>query len=196
MRLRVGCGRSLDGRTRLIPDPWPKDEYQNLQHGYRYRSMWLRQTGVANLVEVKFAKVLAGTMRLQKIFTASLIGLIPAASIAQSCGNSSAIGKVWTHKQAVLFKTPALNIDADGAPNSYLLDGNGLSFICDGVVAIKNGKRITRKSNPNDWQQECQTAWLHAKATGDYSGIAIFGFLKDRKNVPLIQSEGDPEIAP
>lgn len=120
------------------------------------------------------------------------MGLVPSLSIAQACTNPPATGKVWTHKEAVLFKSPVLNIDADGAPNSYLLDGNGLSYVCDGVVAIENGKRITPKSNPNDWQKKCHAAWLNARATQDYSGVAIFGFQTDRKNVPLIQSEGDP----
>src|SRR5580700_3620570 len=37
---------------------------------------------------------------------------------------------------AVAFETHGLAVDADGAPNSYLTDGNGLSETCDGVVAV------------------------------------------------------------
>lgn len=131
-------------------------------------------------------------MRIQLLLAAAFAGMIPALSIAQTCGSSPAIGQVWTHKEAVLFATPVLNVDADGAPNSYLLDGNGLSYTCDGIVAIENGKRITPKSNPKDWQQKCNAAWAQARATKDYSGVAIFGFQTDGKNVPLIQGEGDP----
>jgi hypothetical protein len=35
--------------------------------------------------------------------------------------------------------TPGLAVDADGAPDSYRVDGKGLSFTCDGVFAVVNG---------------------------------------------------------
>jgi hypothetical protein len=113
-------------------------------------------------------------------------------SVGQTCGNPPGFGKVWIEGRAVLFKSSKLNVDADGAPNSYLVDGKGLSFTCDGVVAVENGKRITPDSNPNDWQQKCNAAWSLAKSTGNYGGVAIFGFQTDSKNRPLIQGEGDP----
>jgi Fungal chitosanase of glycosyl hydrolase group 75 len=131
-------------------------------------------------------------MRIQELLVAAFVGLLPALSMGQTCGTSSSIGQAWTHKEAVLFKNSVLNVDADGAPNSYLLNGNGLSYTCDGVVALENGKRITPKSNPKDWQAKCNAAWATAKATDDYSGVAIFGFQTDGKNVPLVQGEGDP----
>jgi hypothetical protein len=99
--------------------------------------------------------------------------------------------KTWVLGGAVIFSSPKLNVDADGAPNSYLLDGKGLSYTCDGVVAIENGKRVTSDSDPKGWQQKCYTAWSNAKMTGDYSGVAIFGFLTDKNNKPLVQGEGD-----
>lgn len=110
----------------------------------------------------------------------------------QACGNPPGLGKVWTEGKAVLFKSSKLNVDADGAPNSYLVDGKGLSYTCDGVVAVENGKRITPDSSPSDWQKKCNAAWSKAKSTGNYSGVAIFGFQTDSKNRPLIQGEGDP----
>ena len=57
----------------------------------------------------------------------------------QTCGNPPGFNKVWTEGKAVLFKSSKLNVDADGAPNSYLVDGKGLSYTCDGVVAVENG---------------------------------------------------------
>jgi hypothetical protein len=113
-------------------------------------------------------------------------------AVAQSCGSSPGIGKVWLHGNSVMFITRVLNIDADGAPNSYRLDGKGLSYTCDGVAGLENGKRVTQKSNPRDWQQKCNAAWSHATATNDYHGVAIFGFETKANNKPVIQADGDP----
>ncbi len=131
-------------------------------------------------------------MVLSLTLTALAAASQAAPGEAQNCGSPPGIGKVWLHGDAVLFVSGVLNVDADGAPNSYLLDGKGLSYTCDGVVAVENGKRVTPKSNPSDWQQKCNAAWAHAKATNDYQGVAIFGFQTDADNRPLIQSEGDP----
>jgi hypothetical protein len=131
-------------------------------------------------------------MRIQIFMAIALIGAIPTLSIAQSCTIAPITGRVWTHNNAVLFTTPVLNVDADGAPDSYLVDGNGLSYTCDGVVAIEDGRRITAKTNPKDWQRKCNAAWTKAKSSNDYSGVAIFGFQTDNKNIPLIQGSGDP----
>jgi len=50
----------------------------------------------------------------------------------------------------------------------------------------------TPDNDPKGWQKKCRNAWALAKATGDYSGVRIFGFAKDVKNVPIIQADGDP----
>src|SRR6185295_20156995 len=86
---------------------------------------------------------------------------------------------------ALVFSSPHLNVDADGAPNAYRLDGKGLSYTCDGVVALENGKRVTPKSDPVNWQAKCNVAWKKARETNDYSGVAIFGFATDLSNHPL-----------
>lgn len=119
------------------------------------------------------------------------MAFVSLPSAGQTCDNPPGFGKIWTEGKAVLFKSSKLNVDADGAPNSYLTDGKGLSYICDGVVAVGNGKRITPYSNPSDWQQKCNAAWSLAKSTGNYSGVDIFGFQTDSKNRPLIQGDGD-----
>ena len=118
--------------------------------------------------------------------------LVSPPSVAQTCGNPPGFGQVWTEGNAVLFRSSKLNVDADGAPNSYLVDGKGLSYTCDGVVALEDGKRVTPDSNPADWQRKCNAAWSLARSTGNYSGVAIFGFQTDSGNTPLIQGEGDP----
>jgi hypothetical protein len=100
--------------------------------------------------------------------------------------------QVWKVDQAVAFRTKGLAVDADGAPDSYLVDGKGLSDTCDGVVALVDGKRVTKKSDPNHWYEICQKAWAEAVASGDFSRVAIFGFLTDKQHRPLIQSAGDP----
>jgi hypothetical protein len=38
----------------------------------------------------------------------------------------------------------------------------------------------------------CRKAWIEAQSSGDFSQVAIFGFLKDKQNRPVVQSAGDP----
>ena len=91
---------------------------------------------------------------------------------------------------SVVFVTKELRVDADGAPNSYLVNGKGLSRTCDGVAAIVNGRALTTKDK--DWQSQCQTAWANAVATKNYTNVRIFGFSHDKANVPILQRTGDP----
>ncbi len=105
-------------------------------------------------------------------------------------GTRNAYGSPWKNGDAVLFLTRKLNVDADGAPNSYLVNGRGLSYTCDGVVAVENGKRVT--PGKAHWQEKCRTAWGSALVSGDYRGLAIFGFLTDKMGVPIVQGSGDP----
>jgi hypothetical protein len=87
--------------------------------------------------------------------------------------------------------TPKLAVDADGAPDSYRVDGKGLSYTCDGVFAIVNGVAQTHKNNPANWQALCAQHWNAAKASGDYSKVKVVGFLMiDGK--PVVQGAGDP----
>ncbi len=112
--------------------------------------------------------------------------------IAQECDGAKDKLGITKLENAIVFSSPHLNIDADGAPNAYRIDGNGLSYTCDGVVAVENGKRITPKSDPANWQSKCNAAWKLAKETNDFSKVAIFGLATDKKNRPLIQEAGDP----
>ena len=93
---------------------------------------------------------------------------------------------------ALVFLKNRLAVDADGAPNSYTVDGNGLSYTCDGAQAIVNGVPSTPDSDPQNWQKNCQTYWAAAKNSNNYSKLRIFGFAKDSHNVPIVQTEGDP----
>jgi hypothetical protein len=88
-------------------------------------------------------------------------------------------------------RTAGLEVDADGAPDSYRVDGNGLSYTCDGVFAIVRGVPQTQNNNPAHWQQLCRDYWTQAKASGNYSGVRIVGFLADSHG-PVVQSAGDP----
>jgi hypothetical protein len=92
----------------------------------------------------------------------------------------------------VSFKTRGLAVDADGAPNSYRVDGKGLSYTCDGVVGMVDGKRVTRKTDPANWNRICNEKWAQAQQTGDYASVAIFGFQTDKKGKPIVQQDGDP----
>ncbi|QNA89278.1 hypothetical protein G4G28_13855 [Massilia sp. Dwa41.01b] len=131
-------------------------------------------------------------MRTKPILAAAILAPLSSLVLAQTCPTGIANGDPWTHNNAVLFKRAPYNVDADGAPNSYLVDGKGLSFTCDGVVAFENGKRVTSKTDKKHWQAKCQAAWKKARASGDYGGVRIFGFETGPHNVPLIQKAGDP----
>lgn len=89
-------------------------------------------------------------------------------------------------------RTKGLAVDADGAPESYRVDGKGLSYTCDGVFAIVGGVPQTHKNNPANWQTLCASHWKAARASGDYSKLKIVGFMTDAKNRPIIQGAGDP----
>lgn len=112
--------------------------------------------------------------------------------IAADCLNDLPNNVPHVVEGKTLFKSAILNVDADGAPNAYRIDGKGLSYTCDGVVAFENGHRVTSDTDKDHWQQKCQAAWAKAKATGDYSGVAIFGFLFDKEKGLVKQGEGDP----
>lgn len=118
--------------------------------------------------------------------------VMSCAAVAQDCaGPKDALGIV-RFGPAVAFSSARLNVDADGAPNAYRVDGMGLSYTCDGVVAIENGKWVTPKNDEANWQSKCNAAWKAAQTTGNFRQVAIFGFAVDKNRRPLIQQDGDP----
>jgi hypothetical protein len=119
------------------------------------------------------------------------LAVVPPLPAQSSCQVPQSRPQTWEVGRAVVFQTAGLAVDADGAPNSYLADGKGLSETCDGVVAVVNGKRVTKKTDPKHWYAICKKAWADAQANGDYTHVAIFGFLAD-KSGPILQKEGDP----
>ena len=128
---------------------------------------------------------------LISLSTIAALGLVVAPAHADECEGTvrSGIKQVGT---ALVFHSPHLDVDADGAPNAYRLDRKGLSYTCDGMVALVNGARVTRKTDPDNWESICFAAWNKALASGDYSGLAIFGMETDAQNRPRIQPAGDP----
>ena len=88
--------------------------------------------------------------------------------------------------------TFGLAVDADGAPDSYRVDGRGLSATCDGVFAIVDGVAHTQKNDKQHWQELCLRHWNDAQASGDYSKVKIVGFQTEEHGRPLVQAKGDP----
>lgn len=88
--------------------------------------------------------------------------------------------------------TAGMAVDADGAPDSYLVDGRGLSYTCDGVFAIVGGVAHTQLNDAKNWQTLCASHWTAAKQSGDYSGVKIVGFIQDGRGKPIVQGEGNP----
>jgi hypothetical protein len=122
---------------------------------------------------------------------ATLLGLVVVPARAGECDGALRDG-IKQSGTALIFHSRALDIDADGAPNAYRPDGKGLSYTCDGMVAVENGKRVTPDSDPEHWESKCLAAWQKARISGDYSGLAIFALELDDHGRPLVQAEGDP----
>ena len=97
-----------------------------------------------------------------------------------------------TAQSMTCISTPALAVDADGAPDSYLVNGRGLSYTCDGVFAIVDGVVHTQKNDKLHWQDLCTQHWNEARATGRYAGVKIVGFETDAQGRPVVQAKGDP----
>lgn len=134
-----------------------------------------------------------------RVFSFVCVGLALTTNISAALATDCAGGNAFAVKGgvgrnvggAIVFSTQGLAVDADGAPNSYLVDGNGLSPTCDGAVGLVNGHPVNPPAH--GWLQICENAWAHAQQTGNYSGVKIFGFLADPKtNVPVVQQSGDP----
>ena len=135
-------------------------------------------------------------MRLISFFG---VALTLAANIADALASNCSGGDAFAASGgvghnvggAIVFSTQGLAVDADGAPNSYLVDGTGLSPTCDGVVGLVNGRAVNPPTK--GWLQICEKAWARAQQTGDYSGVKIFGFLVNSKtHAPVVQQAGDP----
>jgi hypothetical protein len=133
-------------------------------------------------------------MRLAAVFLSSVavIGFADA-----QCPRDMPVAKhgrntAYAVDGALVYSSPILKVDADGAPNSYRVDGRGLSYTCDGVLAVEDGVRVTPDKFPKEWQSKCRAAWAAANETKAWTGVDIFGFLKDPSGAPIIQGDGDP----
>lgn len=137
---------------------------------------------------------------MMRIATLCLLPMLLTASetlAATECNSVNSPPKIngilpWTSGSAVGFQRNVLNVDADGAPDSYRVDGNGLSYTCDGISALVNGVPQTPENNPAHWQELCRNAWAAARQSNDYSKVRIFGFMTDQNNRPIVQGDGDP----
>lgn len=126
----------------------------------------------------------------------ALLLLGASQSALAECGARTPAGRYGPNRafavsNALVYSSAMLKVDADGAPDAYRVDGRGLSYTCDGVVAVENGIRYTPESHPSTWQAKCNAGWAAARQSGDYSRLDIFGF-ETRRGVPLVQGAGDP----
>src|SRR5271154_6822334 len=101
-------------------------------------------------------------MRLISVFGIALtLAANTSGALASNCSGGDAFaasgGVGHNVGGAIVFSTQGLAVDADGAPNSYLLDGNGLSPTCDGVVGLVNGRSVNPPAH--GWLQICEKAW-------------------------------------
>jgi len=125
------------------------------------------------------------------------IGALTVPQIAAAeCGVRRPAGRHGSNQAhavggALVYSTGELKVDADGAPDAYRVDGKGLSYTCDGVVAVIAGVRYTHRSHPDIWQARCNDGWAEARRTVDYSRLDVFGF-EMRNGRPVVQGAGDP----
>ena len=111
---------------------------------------------------------------------------------ARSAGPQPFSQSTWRVGSAFGFSSSRLKVDADGAPNSYRVDGKGLSETCVGAFAVVDGKEINQHSGRRDWCQLAQDALNHAVKSGDYSGVKIVGLETGPDHKPIVQGKGDP----
>lgn len=77
---------------------------------------------------------------MHAVFCAATLLALPTTALSQAmCGTGG-----------VVFSTKELKVDADGAPNSYLVNGEGLSYTCDGMTAVGS----TPDTDPKGWQKK------------------------------------------
>lgn len=77
-----------------------------------------------------------------------------------------------------------MQVNTDGAPDSYHPDDIGITHICNGISV---GSACT-------WKAQCLPEYRQARAQG-FKGpqkICFFGMAADEHGVPLIQGENDP----
>lgn len=109
--------------------------------------------------------------------------------------------KVWRAGEAFGF-TSHMFVNADGAPDAYKPDGEGLSFTCDGLVAFEDGACVFPGPSNPDWQSKCNDAYSRA-IDSDWEGehVCVFGFeMSGGRRVgnstvggrPLVQGADDP----
>lgn len=85
--------------------------------------------------------------------------------------------------RAIAFASQ-MQVNTDGAPDSYHPDDIGITHICNGISV---GSACT-------WKAQCLPEYRQARAQG-FMGpqkICFFGMAADEHGVPLIQGENDP----
>lgn len=85
--------------------------------------------------------------------------------------------------KAIAFASQ-MQVNTDGAPDSYHPDDIGITHICNGISI---GSACT-------WKAQCLPEYRQARAQG-FKGpqkICFFGMAADEHGVPLIQGENDP----
>lgn len=140
--------------------------------------------------------LIAATLFLAGINISSARGQVPGISPFDTFQHAE-IGPVRLHRDtqsgtsAILFASQ-MQVNTDGAQDSYNPDNTGITHICNGVnvrAGTKpNGQPIFR------WKANCLPEFRRARAVG-YSGhqIEFFAMVKDRRTgIPVIQGRGDP----
>ena len=88
----------------------------------------------------------------------SLAANISSVLASNCAGGDAFAGEGRNVGGAIVFTAQGLEVDADGAPNSYLVDETGFSPTCDGAVGIVNGRAVNPPAH--GWLQICQNAEL------------------------------------
>lgn len=124
---------------------------------------------------------------------ALLLGLSGASALAQCPLTSEStfahaeIGPVKIYRDAssnTIAFASQMQVNTDGAPDSYHPDDIGITHICNGISV---GSACT-------WKSQCLPEYRQARAQG-FKGpqkICFFGMAADEHGVPLIQGENDP----
>jgi hypothetical protein len=130
------------------------------------------------------------------LFNLSLVILLLASTVPGVCDElkrfdrfeHSEIGKLSIYKNSGKFKTVAfasqMQVNTDGAPNSYHPDNKGITHICNGLSVGENCR----------WKPRCLGDFNQARSEGfrGTTKICFFAMVTDKLGIPLVQKKGDP----
>lgn len=120
--------------------------------------------------------------------------LIPNTPAQSACGEMS-LKQQFLHSETgdipiyragnTISFVSQMQVNTDGAPDSYHPDNIGITHICNGISV----------GSDCGWKSDCLTDFFRARSEGfiGLTKICFFGMAADLRGVPLLQKDDDPK---